>query len=388
MGNARILNKIFTALEDCRHDQNQVEYKEQLTRIIRSFAHPAKLFFIIRALYQDTEAANPFYSSLLAQFRQEKIITELEIHKDCGDGRFLMNAVLYLKSIGDLRRATRYLEIFSQSEYGMDSKKAAERVSQDINQTKRKSGEKVIFLLSTSNVIEKAFERALADRVGVETPGTERSFKTLINHLAGLNPEFIVVDNSWNQCKGIDFIRELKARKINSTILLAADYLSQVQKDDSFALGVRDYVQIPFTFEEIQGKVNDILERTEKARTVKKAKISLQDGEILFREGDCGDNCYIIQKGTIRIWRTDKKGGELVLADITAGEIFGEMAIIDASPRSASATAVGDTELLSIAEENFDKVFNSNPAFALKMIRILAKRLRSATNRIKELEAG
>jgi CRP-like cAMP-binding protein len=66
------------------------------------------------------------------------------------------------------------------------------------------------------------------------------------------------------------------------------------------------------------------------------------------------------------------------------------MAIIDDScnVRSASATALCKTELLRIAEENFETVLKSNPGFSLKMIKILVSRLRNVTNRLKKLESG
>src|SRR5688572_12886015 len=67
------------------------------------------------------------------------------------------------------------------------------------------------------------------------------------------------------------------------------------------------------------------------------------DGEIIFREGDPGDGMYLVQRGTVQISALVGSDQRQVLTKLPAGEVFGEMAVLDDQPRSASASAVGET---------------------------------------------
>lgn len=108
------------------------------------------------------------------------------------------------------------------------------------------------------------------------------------------------------------------------------------------------------------------------------------DGQTIFREGEPGKEMYIIARGEVEISKkTDE--GEKVLMTIKAGDIFGEMALIDNFPRSASAVSRGQSTVLMIDEKAFDGMVLHNPRFALKVIKILAHRLRNANFQIYEL---
>ena len=87
-----------------------------------------------------------------------------------------------------------------------------------------------------------------------------------------------------------------------------------------------------------------------------------------------------VLRGSIRISTASPQGREVVLAILGAGEIFGEMALIDNEPRSASAIAITDVELVPVTEKQFLFLVSQTPYFALKVMRVLAQRLR-ATNK-------
>ncbi|MEO0095445.1 MAG: Crp/Fnr family transcriptional regulator [candidate division WOR-3 bacterium] len=109
----------------------------------------------------------------------------------------------------------------------------------------------------------------------------------------------------------------------------------------------------------------------------------LNPGEILFNEGDRGDVMYLIKEGQIKI--TKGKGpDERVLAVLKEGDFFGEMAIIDGSPRSATATAISKTSLLIIDKETFRSKIRENPLIEY-ILETLTKRLRNADEQIKLL---
>ncbi|MEO0142103.1 MAG: Crp/Fnr family transcriptional regulator [candidate division WOR-3 bacterium] len=109
----------------------------------------------------------------------------------------------------------------------------------------------------------------------------------------------------------------------------------------------------------------------------------LNSGEVLFNEGDKGDVMYLIKEGQIKI--TKGRGpDERVLAVLKEGDFFGEMAIIDGSPRSATATAVVPTSLLIIDKETFKAKIRENPLIEY-ILETLTKRLRNADEQIKLL---
>ncbi len=100
-------------------------------------------------------------------------------------------------------------------------------------------------------------------------------------------------------------------------------------------------------------------------------------GETLFREGDAGDTMYVIQTGRVRI--TKEVGGEVKsLAVLGAGEFFGEMAILNNRPRTATAEIIEDARMLVIDAKTFAQMIASNTEIAIRLIKKLARRLDAA----------
>lgn len=109
----------------------------------------------------------------------------------------------------------------------------------------------------------------------------------------------------------------------------------------------------------------------------------LQPGEVLFNEGDRGEIMYLIREGKIKI--TKGKGDEeKTLAVLKEGDFFGEMAIIDGSPRSAGAVAVTPVSLLVIDKESFKAKLRENPLIEY-VLETLSRRLRTADEQIRLL---
>jgi CRP/FNR family transcriptional regulator, cyclic AMP receptor protein len=94
-------------------------------------------------------------------------------------------------------------------------------------------------------------------------------------------------------------------------------------------------------------------------------------GSTIFREGDPAQDLYVIKSGQVRI-----QLGNRTLTELGADDIFGEMALIDKEPRSAAAIAVTDVELVAVSEKQFLFLVGQTPYFALKVMRVLAQRLR------------
>lgn len=100
-----------------------------------------------------------------------------------------------------------------------------------------------------------------------------------------------------------------------------------------------------------------------------------QDGDVIFREGDVGQELFIIVAGAMRVVK-NVDGADKVLALRVAGDFVGEMAIIDASPRFATVSVVGETRTLMIDDEAFKSVLRDRPEVPLAVMRVLSQRLR------------
>ena len=100
-------------------------------------------------------------------------------------------------------------------------------------------------------------------------------------------------------------------------------------------------------------------------------------GDVVFKEGDVADALFIIQSGEVEI-----RLGNRVLEKLPQYSIFGEMALIDASPRSATAAAASDVKLVPVTEKQFLFLISNTPHFALNVMRIMARRLRAANKNL------
>jgi CRP-like cAMP-binding protein len=105
--------------------------------------------------------------------------------------------------------------------------------------------------------------------------------------------------------------------------------------------------------------------------------LSFKQGETIFKEGDPAIELYVIQSGHVEIRR-----GNRLLDTLDSHNIFGEMALIDSAPRSASAIALTDVILVPISEKQFLFLVSQTPFFALMVMRVLVRRLRAANSAI------
>jgi len=111
-------------------------------------------------------------------------------------------------------------------------------------------------------------------------------------------------------------------------------------------------------------------------------------GEAIFAEGSPGDLMFVILEGEVEILKAAQAGSAKVLSTLGKGEFFGEMALLDDRPRSATAMAKTDSRLLGMNETVLDTYIMTNPEFAGKMIRNLVQRLRGANKLIEQALAG
>jgi CRP-like cAMP-binding protein len=111
---------------------------------------------------------------------------------------------------------------------------------------------------------------------------------------------------------------------------------------------------------------------------------TFKPGEVLFREGELAEVMYVIQSGRIRITRM-VNGRESILAELPAGEFFGEMAIVNNRPRSATATVIEEAKLLTIDARTFEAMIRGSVEIAVRMLKKMAERLDRANQTIEML---
>jgi CRP/FNR family transcriptional regulator, cyclic AMP receptor protein len=103
--------------------------------------------------------------------------------------------------------------------------------------------------------------------------------------------------------------------------------------------------------------------------------LSFKAGDVILREGEAAEELYIVKSGKVEI-----RFGNRLLDTLPEFSIFGEMALIDHSVRSASVVAATDTTVVPVSEKQFLFLVSRTPHFALNVMRVLAQRLRTANS--------
>ncbi len=107
--------------------------------------------------------------------------------------------------------------------------------------------------------------------------------------------------------------------------------------------------------------------------------------EPICHVGDPGHSMMAVAVGTVRISLPTTKGREIILADMPAGELFGEIAMLDGKPRSANATALTNCELLVLERRDVLPFLERHPAACLKMMEFLCARIRRSDERMSDI---
>jgi CRP-like cAMP-binding protein len=106
-------------------------------------------------------------------------------------------------------------------------------------------------------------------------------------------------------------------------------------------------------------------------------------GEFIFFEGDIDFHFYIIDSGEVQIFTKNNQGARINIATIEPGESFGEFALLDRAPRSASAQALTEVSLFKVSEKGFENLLEELPVWASSMLRNFAVRLKNMNQVLK-----
>ena len=113
--------------------------------------------------------------------------------------------------------------------------------------------------------------------------------------------------------------------------------------------------------------------------------VRIRRGEVLFRDGDSGDRLYVVTDGKVKLGRSSADGRENLLAILGPGQMFGELSLFDPGPRSATATAVTDCTMMSLAHDELLRWLTDQPHVSRALLHQLAARLRKANDVVADL---
>jgi CRP/FNR family transcriptional regulator len=108
-------------------------------------------------------------------------------------------------------------------------------------------------------------------------------------------------------------------------------------------------------------------------------------GNVIFVQGEAGERCFVIGSGTVKISAYHPDGREAVLAVLGPGDVLGELALFEQSPRSADATALDDAELLSLDAQSLNEAIIAHPEIAVALLNVLGMRLRQANEAFQDI---
>ena len=113
-------------------------------------------------------------------------------------------------------------------------------------------------------------------------------------------------------------------------------------------------------------------------------RVQCRRGQIIFMKRDEGTEVMFVAKGRVKIVSTSPTGSEVIHNIIEAGQVFGEMALLDGLPRSADAIAAIDSEIVELSRQDFLDVLRRNPETAIQMMAILCGRIRQSTSFVED----
>lgn len=113
--------------------------------------------------------------------------------------------------------------------------------------------------------------------------------------------------------------------------------------------------------------------------------LSVPRGRVIFETDQEPDEVFVVASGKVQIVLSTPEGKELIVATLGAGQVFGEMALIESAPRSATARASTAVQLVGIRRQDFQRLVARHPGIAGKLLTILSQRLRKANMRMQSL---
>ncbi len=120
---------------------------------------------------------------------------------------------------------------------------------------------------------------------------------------------------------------------------------------------------------------------------IDQSKLRFREGEVIYTKGDHAQQMHVILTGKVRLYTSDKPQGDWT-EELAKGEFFGEGSLLEATPRTFTAVALEDTELIAITRGTFLRMIRQNPEVSVKMMQRLAQRNRELGSRVESSDDG
>jgi len=114
-------------------------------------------------------------------------------------------------------------------------------------------------------------------------------------------------------------------------------------------------------------------------------QVKVSKGQTLFKEGDAGDRLFVVVEGKLKLGTSSGDGRENLLSILGPGDMFGELSLFDPGPRTATATAVTDSRVLALANDQVIGWVTAHPQVSLQLLKRLARRLRRTNEVLADL---
>lgn len=194
----------------------------------------------------------------------------------------------------------------------------------------------------------------------------------------------VVLDHHMRNLKGDEYIegirRKEKARSVNDIIpiLVIADNANDYA-DNYSSLDHTKFLEKPYTKIEFK---KGVIAFTGNSQVINENSKKIAEGEYLITEGGTNHEMYWVMEGSFQITKLNHDEKNIIIGEVKAGELVGEMSFLDNLPRSASVRALEDSEVLVIPHKKFIDVLDGQPRWFRSLMRTMSQRLRTANEKI------
>ncbi len=210
------------------------------------------------------------------------------------------------------------------------------------------------------------------------------SESTALKVLQTESPDLIIYSNQAID-PDMSALREIRKSYLKLPIVLTINEALQSKKKLVSSLNINDFLISPWSPGELLRSVENALKAELMKKNLQGRIQKIPRGDYVFKEREFGNACYIIRKGKVSILEHVEGVGEVELAELGPGDIFGEMALIDGTYRSASARAAEDLEVLTILRKDLECLIHQDPKFTIRLIKIFSDRLKHSNKLLESM---
>ncbi|MDA8792945.1 cyclic nucleotide-binding domain-containing protein [Bacteriovoracaceae bacterium] len=202
--------------------------------------------------------------------------------------------------------------------------------------------------------------------------------------------DVIISDINLPKLNGVDFVKEIRAielrkKKDPTPVLLISGNIDEFKSDISLLNNV-SCLEKPFTGDDIQEKIDVFFDKDGSKKSLNGERRNIKEKTVLIKEGEKGSEMFWVLSGCFAIVKQTEEGKNVIISRAHVGELLGEMSFLDNQPRSASAIAMEDSEVLVIKNKRFLEIIEKQPGWFRSLLKTLSGRLRLANEKLGKIE--